>query len=116
MTLSTSGSIVAPSVITLLLLVSLGSLASLVNIIIYVFFLHQCRKSILDDQACVLAFNAALAGSLLSSLLSLGYIFHLKVFLNHCSRCSRYSLLPSGWYISRIPLILVAARCSRCGK
>ena len=79
MTLSMLSSAVASSLITLLLSVSLGSLASIVNTIIYVFFLHKRRKSMLDDQTCVLASNAASPGSLFSSLLSLGYAFRLKV-------------------------------------
>jgi hypothetical protein len=79
MTLSTLRAAVASSLITLLLSVSLGSLASIVNTVIYIFFVHKRRKSILDDQTCVVASNAASPGSLLSSLLSLGYASRLKV-------------------------------------
>jgi hypothetical protein len=79
MTLSTFSAAIASSLITILLSVTLACLGELLNIIIYVSFLHKRRESFLDDQVCVLASNASSTAGLLTSLLSLAFAFRRKV-------------------------------------
>jgi hypothetical protein len=79
MTLSTFGASIAASLITILLSITLACLGELLNIAIYVFFLHKRRESFLDDQASILACNTSSPADLLMSLLSLAFASGLKI-------------------------------------
>jgi len=77
-TLETSTAAIASAVIAIVLSVTIARLASLLNSLLYLFFLHKRTKSALDDQAQVLAVNSQSLLNFLLSLLSLLYTSRLK--------------------------------------
>ena len=77
-TLETSTAAIASAVIAIVLSITIARLASLLNSLLYLFFLHKRTKSALDDQAQVLAINSQSLPNLLLSLLSLLYTSRLK--------------------------------------
>ena len=78
-TLSNSNAAIASAVAAIVLSLSIARLASLINSLLYLIFLHKRTKSTLDDQADTLVVNSGSPANLFFSLLTLGFKSRLKV-------------------------------------